>query len=107
MKQGLSRTSRRVGVIINYFSLVLFLILFYKLKNGSWNYLIGLGEAVALVIVIVSFIQTHVKTRLWKLTHAKIDRLDEREIQVTHESLDDWAVMVDHHHDPATRIQRI
>ncbi len=87
MKQGLSKTNRRIGVIINYSSLILFLILFYMLKYEGWNILIGSGAAAALIITVISFIRTHVKTRLWRLTHAKIDKLDEREIQVSHESL--------------------
>jgi hypothetical protein len=35
----------------------------------------------------VSFFLVHIKTRLWSLGHAGVERLDERQIQVTHEAL--------------------
>jgi hypothetical protein len=35
----------------------------------------------------VGFISLHVKTGLWKLVHADVGKLDEREVQVTLESL--------------------
>jgi len=42
---------------------------------------------VSLILIIITFIGVHFKTGLWRLVHTKVENLDEREIQVTHESL--------------------
>ena len=39
------------------------------------------------VVGLFSFITLYIKTKIWKLVHTKIEKLDEREIQLTHESL--------------------
>ncbi|UCD16483.1 MAG: hypothetical protein JSV44_08435 [Candidatus Zixiibacteriota bacterium] len=79
--------SRRAGVVLNYFSLLVLLFCFYLGKSNGFNLpvvLIGLG---ALGAIIASFIVVHMRTRLWHLTHAHSDMLDEREIQIAHHSL--------------------
>ena len=49
--------------------------------------LLAILSIVSLISATVSFVFLHVKTGLWRLTHASTDELDEREIQVTHQSL--------------------
>jgi len=88
MKKGLSKTARRLRIVINYASLVLLLILFYLGKHYlGWSSVLISALAAAFVLTLVTFISVHVRTGLWRLTHTKVEELDEREIQVTHESL--------------------
>jgi hypothetical protein len=76
-----------MGVLFNYAMLVLVLICFYVAEFVGWNIVLAAGSALALAAVVLSFIMVHIKTRLWHLGHARTDDLDERQIQITHESL--------------------
>jgi len=83
-----SRAQRKIAVVVNYLCLVVMNVCFYFV----WGYkdmthavdVIGIG---ALIIVVVTFIMAHWQTGLWRLTHAKADVLDERQLQVTHNAL--------------------
>jgi hypothetical protein len=83
----MSKAKRRTGVIVNYFSLLLFLIIFYVAERTGLSTLLIVTGVVALVAIVISFIFAYVRTRLWKLVHRKVDELDERQVQITHESL--------------------
>jgi len=87
MKPGISKSKRRFMVILNYGCILLFLAFFNIGKYDIWNAPIVIAMIVVLVAALVSFIYLHIRTRLWKLVHAKADKLDERQIQITHESL--------------------
>jgi len=87
MKGKISRAHRRIGVIVNYCGLFAFVALFHIYTDHISNVIVLAGMIAALVITIISFIRVHVSTRLWSLVHTKTDKLDEREILVTHESL--------------------
>jgi len=87
MGKNISKTKRRLGVIVNYLSLIIVVILFYIVKIAGWHDLMIAGIIAALLLTVITFITVHVKTGLWKFVHTKIEQLDEREIQVTHESL--------------------
>ena len=88
MKKGLSKTARKIHIVVNYASLVLLLILFYLIKHHpGWSVVLISALAAACVLTLVTFISVHVRTGLWKLVHTKVEKLDEREIQITHESL--------------------
>ena len=83
-----SKSQRRVGVVVNFASVVLFLIIYYAGMNLGWSaVLLAAGVLATLAIALGSFIVVHVSTGLWKLGHSSIDTLDERQIQVTHEAL--------------------
>jgi len=83
-----SRSWRRIGVVVNFASLLLFLVIYYAGMNLGWNaVLLAAGVIVTLAIALGSFVVVHVSTGLWKLGHSHIDKLDERQIQVTHEAL--------------------
>jgi hypothetical protein len=86
-RQEISITRRRAGVIINYSSLLILLILFYLALGTTINIVIAAVGIVLAGLIIISFIIIFMKTGLWKFVHTKIDQLDEREIQVTHISL--------------------
>ncbi|MHC4814635.1 MAG: hypothetical protein ACYTKC_01880 [Planctomycetota bacterium] len=83
-----ARAKRRGTVVINYLCLVMMNVCYYFV----WAYkdmthvvdVVGIG---ALVVVGITFIRAHWKTGLWRLTHAKADALDERQLQITHTAL--------------------
>jgi len=87
MEREITATKRRVGVVINYLSIFLILVLFYLGKSMGWNVPLIIGEIAALAIAVITFVVFHLRTRLWKLVHASIQELDERELQVTDKSL--------------------
>ncbi|MEA3296685.1 MAG: hypothetical protein U9R56_02340 [candidate division Zixibacteria bacterium] len=87
MNQQISKSRRRLAVVINYLCIALFLILFNIGVYYGWSIPVIAGVIVSVAVAMVSFIVLHVKTHLWKLVHTKADKLDERQIQVTHESL--------------------
>ena len=91
MKQKSSRAEIQMGVIMNYSSLIMFLVIFNIVSHRSWSFLVVSGAiallTTALTVMVFSFIRVHIRSGLWKLSHSKVERLDEREIQVTHEAL--------------------
>lgn len=87
MAGSISKSARRAGVVINYGCLVAVIAMFYVGKHDGWSMALSVGSAAVLLGVLVSFIIIHIKTKLWELVHTKHDNLDERQIQVTHESL--------------------
>ncbi|UCG52835.1 MAG: hypothetical protein JSW58_04580 [Candidatus Latescibacterota bacterium] len=82
-----SIAKRRVGVVVNYASLTLFLLLYYIGFIGHWSAVLTIGVLIFLAVATVSFIFVHIKTGLWRLAHSSREKLDERQIQVTHEAL--------------------
>ena len=85
-------------VVINYLCLVIMNVCFYL----AWTYkdmthavdALGIG---ALAVVGITFIRAHWKTGLWRLTHARADGLDERQLQITHDALSKsygWFAMI-------------
>ncbi|MCK4632646.1 MAG: hypothetical protein KAT79_05210 [candidate division Zixibacteria bacterium] len=87
MEKLISRTSRRLAVVINYGAILLFLVCFYLSDSVGWNVPIAASVVTAILVALITFFSLHVRTKLWKLVHSKIDKLDERELQVTHEAL--------------------
>ncbi|HEQ97929.1 MAG TPA: hypothetical protein ENO22_01145 [candidate division Zixibacteria bacterium] len=81
------KSKRRMGVVLNYGTLLLALVCFYIAEIDTWNIPYAIICLAALAGVVYSFMQVHMKTRLWHLAHARTQDLDERQIQVTHESL--------------------
>lgn len=95
-RPGISRAGRRIGVILNYLSLIMLMVCFYLVNSyrpfssQSTGISIGLLIAVGLaffIIIIVSFIYVYMKTGLWRRTHTGYGNLDERQVQVNHEAL--------------------
>jgi len=83
----MSKSNRRIGVIINYACVLLSLVFFYFGKYNGWTDMMTVVTILVLVSALVSFVVLHIKTHLWRLVHTRADKLDERQIQVTHESL--------------------
>ncbi len=83
MTQNKSQTNRKIGVVINMTSLlVLMIISEYTFKYDRNIVLLIIGLA-ALILILISFIFTYWKTRLWHFVHKPIRKLDERELQIT------------------------
>ena len=75
-----------MGIAINYGCAAAFAVIFCMGEYGVWNAAFVGIEILALAGIVYSFRYVYIKTGIWKLTHAHADQLDEREIQVTHES---------------------
>jgi hypothetical protein len=83
----MSKSTRRLLIVISYLCVVLSLVLYAAGKYLGWSFTVVIALEAVVVILPVSFMLAHIKTRLWHLAHAKAETLDERQIQVTHESL--------------------
>jgi uncharacterized protein YqhQ len=78
-----SQTGRRAGVLINYACLALIAVLFYIGKYHGWSVPVYAGMVTALVVIVIGFARLYLRSDLWRLDHAKSEKLDEREIQLT------------------------
>ena len=83
----MSKSTRQFAVILNYAFIILFLVCFYFGQKQDWSIAITIAVIVSIIVTLVTFIMLHVKTGLWKFVHSGIDKLDERQIQITRESL--------------------
>ena len=82
-----SKPRRRAAVVLNYASVVAILVLFAFGQYRGWNTPLAVATIAIAAVAMMSFLMLHVKTHLWWLVHTKADNLDERQIQLTHESL--------------------
>ena len=78
---------RRLGVLVNYAAIVLVTALFYKGKYHGWNTAIIVGMVICAALVVAGFVRLHAKTHMWNFTHKKVEKLDERELQIILQSL--------------------
>jgi len=82
MSTQISKSKRRAGIVVNYGSLLLLIVVFAVGQRLSWNAPAVAGLAVLTALVMATFIQVHVRTKLWRLVHARTDNLDERQYQI-------------------------
>ena len=82
-----SLSRRRMAVVINYGLLFLTLLLSLTAHLFEWAVWAKVCFCLLTIAVIATFIPLHVRTGLWRLAHAKVDALDEREMQQNLESL--------------------
>jgi len=87
MKTTQSITSIRLGVLLSILSLVAIVVLFELGIRLEWTSLLIIIEIPLLVILLISFILSFMRTGLWKFTHRSLKDLDEREIALTSKSL--------------------
>ncbi len=78
---------RRLGVLVNYAAIAVAVALFYKGKYYGWTTPIFTGLAACAAVVVVGFVWLHMKTHMWNFTHARMEKLDERELQLILQSL--------------------
>jgi len=83
----MSRSNRRIWVLINYLCIALLVMSFYFGKAMGMTAVIIAGLVFSVVVGVISFSLVHIGSGLWKLTHSKSEKLDERQILVTHEAL--------------------
>lgn len=84
---GMSRPRRRLALILNLGALLAILICIASAERFGPRPLLLTGVAAALALLIVSFRGLFWKTGLWHITHAPVEKLDERQVQITHEAL--------------------
>lgn len=87
MAQPVSRSERRVGVILNYVALALTLAVVYWGEATEWNTAMTIMLVLAVAVLALTLFRYHLATGLWRMAHTKIDKLDERQVQVTHDAL--------------------
>lgn len=82
-----SKPRRRAVVVLNYAAVIAILVLFAFGQYRDWNTSLVVAVIAIAAVALMSFLMLHVKTHLWWLVHTKAENLDERQIQLTHESL--------------------
>jgi len=87
MEAAISQSKRKMWVMVNYLALILLLASFYAADRAGFTTLSIVAGCFAAVMLVLSFIVVFGQTRLWRFVHTTADRLDEREIMVTYESL--------------------
>ena len=87
MKLKHPKQIRRIGIIINFKSLVGLVILFELMKMGILSQKSIIFELIPFAILIISYIVYFGRTGLWKFTHKSVAKLDEREVQLSNRSL--------------------
>lgn len=87
MKTTQSMTSIRFGVLLSMLSLIAIVVLFELGTRLEWTTLMLIVEIPLLLILLISFILSFIRTGLWKFTHRPLKDLDEREIALTSKSL--------------------
>jgi len=83
----MSKSGRRVIIILNYIAATLVVTFFYLGDRSDWAGHWLIAAIIALAVVIVTFIPVYSRTGLWKFVHTGVDKLDEREALLTYESL--------------------
>lgn len=85
MKKSIKK--RRIGVIFTLLSLCSMVLIFeyYKIEQRDSTFITI--EIIPIIIFIVSFVVTFIKTGLWGFIHKPLKKLDEREIALTSKSL--------------------
>ena len=87
MEAIISQSKRKMWVMINYVALVALLVLFYTAERTELTTPLVVGGATALLLIVISFVKVYAQTRLWRFVHTKAEKLDEREMLMTYESL--------------------
>jgi hypothetical protein len=77
-----TRTQRRMWITLNFLFLVAGLIAFYLGIHSDWPVVWIVTGTIALILFIVTCIQAFFRTLLWKMTHARVSLLDERQVEV-------------------------
>lgn len=87
MNTKISLTNRRIGVTLNYISLAAIVFLFEFYKDSGFPVLAILAISGAILVWLISFILTYIRTQAWKQVHRSFKKLDEREAGQIYESL--------------------
>ena len=83
-----SKTKRRGHVALNLASLFFLELIYYGWVAGGVHNPVAVGLiVVCLIILVLSFLHVIWRTGLWRLTHTRVENLDERQVMVTREAL--------------------
>ncbi len=82
-----SQSKRRALVVLNYFVMFALIAVIYTGEMYGESTFIAVAAICLMLLTVLSFVFLHARTRLWWLTHTKIENLDERQQGITHESL--------------------
>ena len=82
-----SQSKRRALVVLNYFVLFALIAVIYTGEMYGESTFIIVAAICLTLLTVLSFVFLHARTRLWWLTHTKVENLDERQQGITHESL--------------------
>ncbi len=88
---------KKTLVAVNYTSLLLMNLAFYYASINDPPHLVDALGILFLVVTALTFIPLHRRSGIWKLTHAKQEDLDEREIKLTHHAFSEsysWFTVV-------------
>ena len=87
MEMRKSIKKRKIGVILTLLSLCSMVLIFEYCKIEQRDSTIIAIEIIPIIIFLVSFIVTFIKTGLWGFIHKPLKKLDEREVALTSKSL--------------------
>jgi len=87
MELKTSKSKRRIGIIINFICLISIVFIYELIKSGIIIQKYLLLEIAPAALLIITDIKLFWKTKLWKFTHKPYDKLDEREMQLSNQSL--------------------
>jgi hypothetical protein len=82
-----SKSKRRMSIILNYGFLLTSLIFAFIGEYYEWSLYVLVCFWGSVAFCLLTFGSIHFKTGLWRLVHAKVETLDEREMQLTLGSL--------------------
>lgn len=74
-------------MILNYLALVLVIVMFYRADRTDLAVPVAITGLVALILLVISFVVVYARTGLWRFVHTGVEKLDERQMLVTYESL--------------------
>lgn len=83
----MENSNKKNSIFINYFSVLMLLVIFYAVQMLGLNKLFILIELIPITAIIISFNSAFKKNGLWKLVHTPQKKLDEREIQIVHKAI--------------------
>lgn len=87
MKERTSMAPVRWGVILTLLSLSGVVVLFEVGIRTQWSTIMIIAEITLLVVLLLSFILSFMRTGLWGFSHKPLKALDEREMEMTSRSL--------------------
>lgn len=87
MKKSISTNNLQATVIINATIILAIVVLFEFLKIAESKILLAGLEILLVLAAVITFYKAYWKTGLWRLSHKKTEKLDEREMQLISDSL--------------------
>jgi uncharacterized integral membrane protein len=87
MARTVKQETLRRNVLVNFGALVGVVALFLVGEYGGWHPLLAGATLAVAALFAVTFSAAYVRSGLWRLVHTSCTRLDEREVQWTHEAL--------------------